>query len=171
MKTDPQNVLLLLGGAGFAAFLLLKVLTAFGGRDGASYEARRRVLAAKKRGSDRSLPGAQRAAALREAANAALEELGRPALAAALARRAERLDPTHAADATGLLALALRRGARYSALERLLWRQLADHGGGPEPSYAKAFDELVALYEGPLQRPETARALRRFRPAAISGDV
>lgn len=170
MKTDPQNLLLLLGGAGFAAFLLLKVLTALGGRDGASHAARRRVLAAKKRGSDRSLPVVQRAAALREAANAAIEELGRPALAAALARRAERLDPADA-DATGLLALALRRGARYSALERLLWRQLADHAGEAEPSYSKAFDELVALYEGPLQRPETARALRRFRPAAISGNV
>lgn len=170
MKTDPQDLLLLLGGAGFAAFLLLKVVTALGGRDGASYEARRRVLEAKKRGGDASLPAAQRAAALREAATAALEELGRPALAAALARRAERLDPTHA-DAASLLALALRRGARYSALERLLWRQLADQGASAELSYAKAFDELVALYEGPLHRPETARALRRFRPAAVSGKV
>ena len=170
MKTDPQNLLLLLGGFGFAAYLLLKVLTAFGGRDGTSNDARRRVLEAKKRGDDRSLPVIQRAAALHEAAHLALEELGRPALAAALARRAERLDPSNA-DATGLLALALRRGARYSALERLLWRQLADQGGDAEPSYTKAFDELVALYEGPLQRPETARALRRFRPAAFSGSV
>jgi hypothetical protein len=167
MKTDPQDLLLLVGGAGFAVFLLLKVLTALG-RDGTFRETRRRVLEAKKRGSDRSLPASQRAAALREAANAALEGLGRPALAAALARRAERLDPSNP-DVTSLLALALRRGARYSALERCLWRQLADSGDDTEAKYAKAFDELVALYEGPLQRPETARALRRFRPAVVPG--
>ena len=76
--------------------------------------------------------------------------------------RAERLDPNDV-EAVGMLAVSLRRAARYRALERFLWRRLA---GGPEPDragYERAFSELLKLYEGPLRRPETAEGLRRMR--------
>jgi hypothetical protein len=67
-----------------------------------------------------------------------------------------------------LVALTLRRSARYSALERFLWQRLADLEASDASAFERAFEELVALYEGPLRRPETARALRRFRGAPVS---
>jgi hypothetical protein len=165
MKTDVQSLLLLLGGAGFAAFFLVKLMVGLSGRGDGFDEARRRVLQVKRRAGDRSLSGTERAALLREAAGLALEGMGRPSLAAALARRAEKLDPGNP-DAVGLVAMALRRGARYSALERLLWQRMADQDGPATPGFERSFEELLALYEGPLHRPETAKVLRRFRAAA-----
>jgi hypothetical protein len=164
MKTDAQSLMLLLGGAGFCAYLLLKLFVGLGQRDTVFEEARKRMVAAKRRGKDRSLSTVERAAALRDAASLALEGLQRPGLAAAFARRAERLDPGHS-EAISLLVLALRRGARYSALERLLWQQLADAQSTATPGYRRTFDELVGLYDGPLHRPDTARALRRLQSA------
>lgn len=162
MKTDAQSLVLLLGGAGFLAFLVLKLLVGLSGRGDGFEEAKRRMLEAKRRAGDRSRPASERAASLREAASLALQGMGRPSLAAALARRAERLDPNHP-EAVGMVAIALRRGARYSALERLLWQRLADQEPAA-PGFDRTFQELVALYDGPLRRPETAKVLRRFRP-------
>ena len=167
MKTDPQSLLLLIGGAGFVLYLVLQWLVAPRRRDAGYREARKRMLTAKRRAAERGLPAAERAAALHAAARIALEELHRPSLAAAFARRAERFAPAHP-EGHGLLALALRRQARYSALERLLWRQLADDAEPGAARHQKALDELVSLYEGPLQRPETARALRRLAIMADS---
>jgi hypothetical protein len=167
MKTDSQSLLLLLGGAGFVVYWLLKLVAGLGERDGDYHAARKRMLEAKRRAGDRAASNAARAAACREAASAALEGLGRPRLAAAFARRAERLDPSHP-DAVSLVALTLRRSARYSALERFLWQRLADLEASDASAFERAFEELVALYEGPLRRPETARALRRFRGAPVS---
>lgn len=168
MRTDPQSLLLVIGGAGFVLVLVLKWLIAPQRRDAAYQQARRRMLSAKRRASDRTLPALERAASFREAARIALEELQRPSLAAAFARRADRFAPENPENA-GLLALALRRGARYSALERLLWRRLADEAEAEGPGQEQALEELVSLYDGPLQRPETARALRRLRPASVHG--
>lgn len=166
---SAQDILLLAGGAGFAAFLLVKMLSAMGIQHPRFAQARKRLAEAKRRAADRSTSTAERAAALRDAATVALEGLQRPSLAATYARRAERLDPKHPASAN-LLASALRRGARYRALELLLWRQLADHPVASE-AYERAFLELVTLYEGPLRRPETAQVLRALgaqrRPAAL----
>jgi hypothetical protein len=167
MKTDAQSLLLLVGGAGFLAYLVLNMLSALGGRDDGFRKAQSRLLDAKRRAGDRSLSNAERAAALRDGASAALEGMRRPGLAAALARRAERLDPGNL-ETVGLMALALRRAARYSALERFLWKRLAELDGPNADGYRGTFDELVALYDGPLRRPETARVLRRAfvpRPA------
>jgi hypothetical protein len=161
MKTDAQSLILLFGGAVFLAYLVLKLLVGLSERDGDYRHARQRTLAAKRRGSDRSMSNAERAAAFREAASAALEGLGRAGLAAAFARRAERLEPGNP-DAVSFLAVALRRTARYSALERFLWRRLADQETTTGPAFERPFEELVALYEGPLRRPETARVLRRI---------
>ena len=162
MKTDPQSLLLVIGGAGFALVLLLKWLEAPQRRDAAYQQARLRMLVAKRRAADRGLSTLERAVSLREAARIALDELQRPSLAAAFARRAERLVPDDP-DNVGLLTRVFRRGARYTALERLLWRRLADDASqGAEQQ--RALEELMSLYEGPLQRPETARALRRMRP-------
>lgn len=162
MKTDSQSILLLIGGVGFALYLVLQLVAAPRRRRPGYAQARARVMAAKRRASDRGLAPAERAAALREGARAALEEgLRRPGLAAAFARRAERLDPGNP-ESAGLVSLALRRAARYSALERLLWGQIADAADPQAADARRVIDELVGLYEGPLQRPETARALRRL---------
>jgi hypothetical protein len=130
--------------------------------------AKRRMLEAKRRGNDRSRAKLERAAAFRDAASEALEGLGRIGLAAAFARRAARLEPGNP-DAVSLLSLALRRSARYSALERLLWQRLSDLEVNDAAAFDRAFAELVGLYEGPLRRPETARVLRRLHGQASSG--
>ena len=96
---------------------------------------------------------------MRDAATIALEELARPSLAASYARRAERIDPGDA-QAVSLVALTLRRAARYRALERFLWRRLAEHAPGAGRDSIER--ELCALYEGPLRRPEIAAGLRRI---------
>jgi hypothetical protein len=149
---------LVAAGVAFVLFLLFKLLRPTGGRGAAARAARERLVDARKRGADRSAGATARAAALREAALIALEELRSPNLASSYARRADRLDPTNA-ESVGLLATTLRRASRFVALERLLWRKLADGDRNAE-SYRRAFDELISLYEGPLERPEVGRALR-----------
>ena len=74
MRTDPQSLLLVIGGAGFVLVLVLKWLIAPQRRDAAYQQARRRMLSAKRRASDRTLPALERAASFREAARIALEE-------------------------------------------------------------------------------------------------
>jgi len=160
VSLQTPSLALLIAGLVFLLFLLLKLLGPPGTRGQAARAARERIAAAKRRASDGALSAAERAAALREAALIAMEELRRPGLAASYARRAERLDPD-AAEGLALLSLTLRGAARYQALERLLWRRLA----AAEPRAAateRALHELLSLYEGPLRRPEVARALRRL---------
>jgi len=160
MKDGPASIALVSAGLLFVVFMLVKLLRPPVALEEAR-QARRTIAAAKKRARDRALPAAERAAALREAALAALDGLSRPGLAASYARRAERLDPEDAL-AIGLRADALRRASRYRALERMLWRRLA--ADVPEsPALTRAHDELLALYEGPLRRPEIAQALRKLR--------
>ena len=163
MSLEPASLGLVFAGLLFVGFLLFKTLRISGPHDERYHEARRRVADARRRARDPSASPEDRAAALREAAVAALDGMGRPSLAASYARRAERLDPGDAA-AVGLRAVALRRATRFRALERFLWRRLADDENEAGPGYARAYQELISLYEGPLKRPEMATALRRLRP-------
>jgi hypothetical protein len=163
MKTDSQSVWLLAAGAVFFVYLVSRMaFTPRATRDARYFEARKRIAEAKRVARDASVAPAGRAAALRDAASAALEGLRHPGLAASYARRAERLDPAAKDAAVGLLAHALRQGQKYRALERLLWRTLADHGASWEQR-DRTLDELLSLYDGPLHRPETAAGLRKLR--------
>lgn len=162
MTASAQSLVLLGAGLLFVLFLIVK-LVAPERRGPEARAARLRIAEAKRRASDHALPTPQRAAAMRDAALIALEQLGRPSLAASYARRAERLDP-QAPEAIALLSAALRSATRFRALERLLWRRLADSIPA-DPAAERALEELLSLYEGPLRRPEVARALRRLRPA------
>lgn len=154
-----MRTLLLGAGVLFALFLLLKMLRPRLGRAAVQRDVVDRLSGLRRQATDSALPPAERAAALRSAAGIALDELGRPGLAASYARRADRLDPEQV-DTVGLLALALRKQARFGALERLLWRKLAD--ASAPAVVQRAREELVGLYEGPLRRPEVAAALRRW---------
>jgi len=162
MRTEPASILFVLVGVLFVAFLLFKLVRPSFRRRTNKQEVKRKIADAKRRARIRGAEPSQSAAAWREAAWAALEGLDRPSLAASYARRAERLDPNDE-EAIGLLAIALRRATRYRALERFLWRRLADHPDQKGAGYKRSFDELVRLYEGSLRRPEMARALRRLR--------
>lgn len=162
MTDHARNLALLLAGAAFVLFILFKrgLPLPLPPRTPAAREALRRIAEAKRRAADLQASPAARAGALREAATVALESLRHPGLAAAYARRAERLDPDDPAT-IGLLASSLRRASRYRALERLLWRKLAS--AEPEaPGTAATVTELIALYSGPLARPEIAQGLRRM---------
>jgi hypothetical protein len=161
MNDQNRSVALVIAGLAFVAFLLGKLLFPLGfGARPADRRARQRFSEARSRARDRSLSVPERARALREAAAAALEDLGRPNLAASYARRAERLDPANA-DAVGLVASTLRRASRFRALERMLWRRLASDEPS-EASQQRVLHELIDLYVGPLKRPEIAAALRRM---------
>lgn len=97
-----------------------------------------------------------KAEALREASVIALEGLGRPGLAASLARRSERLAPT--AESARSLLRALEAGQRYVALERLMWRELASAEG---ERYEALWEALLGFYDA--KAPERARVLRKLR--------
>jgi hypothetical protein len=148
----------------FVAFILFKPRLARRARTPAAAAARTAIAAAKQRAADPSASPGSRAAALREAASLALNELAQPGLAASFARRAEKLEPQSAAT-FGLLASSLRSASRFRALERMLWRRLGS-ANPAEDDYRRALDELIALYQGPLERAEVAVALRRFRSVA-----
>jgi hypothetical protein len=167
MKSEPASILLVVTGILFVAFLLIKMFRLPAAKTPQWEEARRKIQEAKQRGRDTAIDPKQRASAWRAAATAALEGLRRPGLAASYARRAERLDPQDA-EAVGLLVLSLRRASRYRALERFLWQRLAIVSEPQDPGDERAFQELLRLYEGPLQRPEMAAALRRMRPSSAS---
>ena len=158
--TDAMRLVLLSGGILFTIFLASKLLPlAARHRTPAQREAAQRLLALKEQARSPELPASERSALLRSAANIALSELQRYGLAASLARRADRLDPAQP-ETLKLLSLALREQARFSALERMLWRKLAD---SPSPAVMQgARLELERLYDGPLKRPEVAAALRRL---------
>jgi hypothetical protein len=158
MSERVSSLALLIAGLLFALFVLSKILP-LPSRDGAARAARKRLAEIKARAADHTKPASERAAALREAATLALEELRQPGLAASLARRAERVEPG-SAEGLGLLATALRRQSRYRALERMLWQRLV--AAPPAAIERRALEELVRLYEGSLDRPEIAAALRRW---------
>jgi hypothetical protein len=164
MKTDLQSLLMLGAGSAFFIYLLAKMLVPRIGGDESLRAAHQRIGAAKRKAADRGATPAARAAALREAAMIALQELKRPELAASYALRAERLYPADV-EGIGLLSAALRQGTKYRALERILWRQLAAAARG-SAGYERSFEELVGLYDGPLQRPEAAKVLRELKSAA-----
>lgn len=151
----------------FVGFLVFKSRLPLVGADPARANARKRIADAKRRARDSGADRARRARAWRDAAGIALDELRRPNLAASYARRAERADPDDA-ESVGMLARVLRRATRYRALEKLLWRRLADDKRGD--AWDRAFDELLSLYEGPLRRPAQARVLRKLRGDA-AGDA
>jgi hypothetical protein len=163
MSEGMRSAAVIVAVVAFVVFLVLRLLPlgSRARRGPGTNAARERIAAAKRRGSDHTSSPVERAAAMREAALLTLNELRHPSLAASYARRAEKLDPQNA-ESVGLLATSLRRASRFVALERLLWRHLAE--GAPHgPSYARALDELIALYAGPLKRPEIASALRGMR--------
>ncbi len=165
---SPLGIGLLVATALFALFVLFKSRYSLAGKDPARREARARFAEAKARAHAARSDSTLRARALREAALVALEDLGRPNLAASYARRAARAAPEDP-ESIRVAALAMRRAHRYAALEKLLWRRL-DHSVGCESTFA----ELLALYEGPLKRPEQARVLRALwarRPASSADDL
>lgn len=167
MRTDPRSVLLLAAGAVFFIYLVTRTLMSPRvPRDQRFFDARKQIADAKRRARDASASPAARAAALREAAVAALEGLRHPGLAASYARRAERLDPQGGAPSVNLLTRALRQGEKFRPLERVLWRCLAEDAAGLAEQQ-RAFDELIALYEGPLNRPEMAAGLRTLRSGKL----
>ena len=137
--TPAMRMALLAAGVLFALFLLAKLLRPRARSTPAQREAVARLNALKQQAREPNRSVEDRAALLRSAAGIALEELDRAGLAASLARRADRLDPAQA-DGVGLLALALRKQARFAALERMLWRKLAD---SPAPAVVqRAREEL-----------------------------
>ncbi|MEM9073910.1 MAG: hypothetical protein AAGE52_35790 [Myxococcota bacterium] len=142
----------------FGAFLLLKSrIPLF--RDPALVRARKSIAAAKQEA--RRSRGPKRASAFRRAATLALEDLGRPALAASFARRADKADPT-SPENVRLLARAMRSAERHRALERLLWRRL-DEASIDSERGNRIFQELLGLYEGPLRSRAQARVLRALK--------
>jgi hypothetical protein len=159
MNEQTRSVALVVAGLAFVVFLLVKMLARPAPSGPIGRQGRDRIDAAVRRARDRSLSSVERAAAFREAASIALESQ-RPGLAASYARRAERLEPD-SAETVSLLASAMRKASRFRALERLLWRHLAQ----AEPNglyYQRTLGELVDLYAGPLRRNEIAAALRRI---------
>jgi len=165
MSDGTRSLLLVLAGMALVVFVLFKPRLTRRSRTPAAGAARKAIAAAKQRARDTTAGASTRAAALREAASLALNELDRPGLAASFARRAEKLDPQNTAT-FGLLASSLRSASRFRALERMLWRRLGS-GELTDSEYQRALQELIALYHGPLKRMEIAVALERFRsPAA-----
>lgn len=146
----------------FVAFLLLKSRIPLLPRDPADREARRRIGEAKRRARAAGADRAARARAWLDAAAIALEDLDDANLAASCAKRAVRADPDDA-EALDAVIGALEAAGRERALERFLWRRLQGPTG---PAYDRAFEKLLALYDGPLRRPERAAALRALRQRA-----
>ncbi len=141
----------------FVIFVVLKSRLSLG-RDPDTAEARKQLIKAKQRVRAAKGDPDARAAALREASQIALDDLQRPGLAASFARRADRADPS-SSEGLKLLARAMRQSERYRALERLLWRRLAEVELGTSRS-GDLFDQLFELYEGPLRRSAQAKVLR-----------
>ncbi len=164
MGADPLSLALAIAGALFLFYVLLKLRYSLLPASAEVRDVKRRIQQAQVRAHDRSASAEVRARAFCEAAQVALEELGRPNLAASYARRAQRVDPS-LAEPVRLLSMSLQRGGRLRALERLLWRRLAHED--TSPGYQCAYDELVKLYSGPMKKPDRAAVLKRMRTASI----
>jgi hypothetical protein len=144
---------------GFVAFLLSKLASsARRRRDDEAWGRYREAIDRAKRTRVRH----EKSAAYRDASRVALDALGRPNLAVSLARRAVRLDPEHK-DGLEILVTSMTHGARTRALERLLWRKLREVEPGSD-RHRTIFQELLALYQGPLKDPDRAEALRMLYP-------
>ena len=158
------NKALLVALAIFVLFLIVKFALP-GSRRSRSEQgpALLRLRAARALGRDTTAPATERARALREGSQIALEALHRPGLAARLVLAAERLDPSDVASLPTVIT-ALRRARRDRALEALLWQ----HVGAPA-SGELALTELIALYDGPLALPDRAAALRRLGASSKTG--
>jgi hypothetical protein len=124
----------------------------------ATAPARQRMSRSIAEGADDKRSKEDRARAFVTAGKTALDDLGRPRLAARYAEWAHRLTPADP-DVVALLVGSMRASKRYHALERLLWVSL-DASETPRTSPARA--ALEALYEKELGRPERARALRKL---------
>ena len=164
MQPDSTGVALAIAGALFLLYVLLKLRVSFAPATPETRAAKQRIQDAKLRARKPDISAHERAEAWRDAAVAALEGLKRPNLAASYARRAERACPDDAA-AVRVLSRSMREAGRLRSLERLLWRRLAQEGHGP--AHLRAYDELIALYDGPLRCPERAVVLRRMRRDSI----
>ncbi len=164
MNADTKSWVLLLVGVLFFSYLFFKLRLSLSPGTPEVREAKRLIQQAKRRAREPGRSPKERADAWREAAMVALEQLERPNLAASYARRAERADPEDPA-AVRVLSLTFREAGRIRALERLLWRRLAQVPKGA--AFTRAFAELVSLYDGPLRRPERAMVLRRLRGASL----
>lgn len=150
---------LILAAAGFAVYLGWRLYLALI-RPHDDGEARRRYRELRAASRAEQNPKIKASLYL-EAARCALSELERPNLAASLARRSERLDPT-SEDALPLLVEAMLSAGRARALERQLLRRI-DRLSADDARYIAAFDALLQLYEGPLRLPEKANLLRRLQ--------
>jgi hypothetical protein len=125
-------------------------------------DSREKLVELKKRA--RTAPAkSDRAAAWREAAELAANDLGRPELVSAYALRALRINQDDVA-ALELLVGAWTKSGKLGLLERQLWRRLKGERG---PGYERAYDALLTLYEGPLNRREAADALRAMRANSL----
>ena len=163
MPETPAGWGLLVAVVLFVGFILLKSRIPLLPRDPAVVAARRRIAAAKRRAKAAREDRRVRAEAWRQAAGIALDELDDPGLAASYAMRASRADPDDA-DAVSAVIRALHAGGRTRALERHLWRRLQGPTGD---AYDRAFEQLLALYDGPLRKPERAAALRALRQRGV----
>jgi len=134
---------------------VLPVVRAPGGR-----AAQAKLSAAVARGSDAKLPAVERARALAHARRQALEGLKRPRLAARYAQHALGLAPGEA-DVVAFAVRAMGAAKRHVGLERALWISL--DRAVDDATFEAARVALVALYEGPLKRPERARVLAGLR--------
>lgn len=150
--------------AGFVVAILLVAYVAFTAviphlrKRRATAPARQRMSRSIAEGGDDKRSKEERSRAFLTAGKTALDELGRPRLAARYAEWAHRLTPGDDA-VVALLVASMRASKRYHALERLLWVSL-DASATPETSPART--ALEALYEKELGRPERARAIRKL---------
>lgn len=157
--TPEARIALLVAVGLFLAFLVLKSRISFGPRAAGASAARKQLAEAKARALSAANDGTARGAAWRDAAAVAMDQLGRPMLAAGFALRAHRADPDNA-DSVVILARSLTGARRLRTLEKVLWQRL---GGTPGAAYEAAFTALVEAYEGPMRRPLWASALRSLR--------
>jgi hypothetical protein len=128
--------------------------------------ARARLSAAVARGSDATQPAAERARAFVEAGREARDALQRPRLAARYAHHAHALAPGQL-DVVAFAVSTMRAARRHVGLERALW--ISMDRAADDATFEAARSALVALYEGPLKRPERARVLAGLRRGPSEG--
>jgi hypothetical protein len=146
----------------FVVFLIVRSRVDFSRFAKRSVDARDKLADLKKRART-AQKKSDRASAWRDAAELAAKDLDRPELASAYALRALRINQDDV-QAIDLLVSAWTKMGKLGVLERQLWRRLKGPRG---PGYERAYDALLVLYEGPLNRREAADALRAMRAASV----
>jgi hypothetical protein len=146
----------------FVVFLIVRSRVDFTRFAKRSVDARGKLVDLKKRART-ATNKSERASAWRDAADVAAKDLDRPELASAYALRALRINHDDVA-AIDLLVDAWTKMGKLGVLERQLWRRLKGERG---PGYERAYDALLVLYEGPLNRREAADALRSMRALSM----